>query len=1090
MGTEGVYGTTKAGIPLHHLDYKYVGSCSDGKELEKILKVLRSGEEGTYPELIEFTEKRLEEVMPKSRALRKDLPAKSYRDLGKPEQEELVNDIEEWMTDISQLDSKLKTNSDAEAISDFLPPVRSSKTIGSTSSPSQATNTFDRPQGKQKGPVAPRSYTEWDKFDPDEEVKLLEEKEKQQVKEKKEKARINTREAKLPTNVKTPAKTDQELTFLANREKDKGNDAFRSGDYKESLVYYTRSIELKPTAASYNNRAMAEIKLSEYAKAIEDCNTVIFLEPDNLKAFLRRAIAQKQTGKVQAAKKDLNKVLEIEPNNKRAKELLEEITKENSQGKVAKEAQSKSESNPTSRKQGGGQRLKIVEVDEEEDDEEETEAADEEKIKTVNGLNGVERPAEKPMTNGVIEGALAKSGAENGLEFTSQNNRAKKDLGANIASLDTSSIAAPLSVNQNNQVAEKPPMEVASQPAPPSPPRDLPNLAVRAKDEGMRLYKIGRYAEAVEKYSQAIDVLWKDKSHFKSALASLLYNRASCLGRIGDASGCVKDCTSSLNLIPDSLKAHLKRAEQFEHLEKYKEAHFDYQAVLRIDPANQQALRSNNRVNSHLLSVYGPTWRTKITEAKPTSATSQALLDNEPQSTPASVYLSSGPQKVNKVETKPEPLKKSVAERFGECKERGNNFVKQSKRCPTPSKAFLIGPKAPFRLYPSLRKTIAPITKGKHNEAVSCYTECISINPNEVASYTNRALCYLKLDKIFVELNIKLNQIFGELNIKLNQIFGELNIKLNQIFGELNIKNDLAEKDANTALGLQPDNVKALYRRALARKALGKYDTAAKDLLSLVKIDSKNMSGKKELDTVLELCRKERRETQKSQPKGKTNSRPPANKEKPASGKTTAEGNNVRRRRVVIDEVNNDDEDSEEENASSKKTPCPASKKAPPNNQQAKKGGKDQPSKQAGNTTPTRGTKQKKIHLNKPTPYDFFQAWNTVRRNDLTSYAEILRQVEPKMLPKILSNKLDADMFRNMIGAISTQLIPNGEEKLSFQILQNVCQAQRFDMAIMFLGRQDIQDLQDLFAWLGSSQKLLSSIDSKTFTIVKNKYNA
>ncbi|XP_048590640.1 sperm-associated antigen 1 isoform X2 [Nematostella vectensis] len=999
MGTEGVYGTTKAGIPLHHLDYKYVGSCSDGKELEKILKVLRSGEEGTYPELIEFTEKRLEEVMPKSRALRKDLPAKSYRDLGKPEQEELVNDIEEWMTDISQLDSKLKTNSDAEAISDFLPPVRSSKTIGSTSSPSQATNTFDRPQGKQKGPVAPRSYTEWDKFDPDEEVKLLEEKEKQQVKEKKEKARINTREAKLPTNVKTPAKTDQELTFLANREKDKGNDAFRSGDYKESLVYYTRSIELKPTAASYNNRAMAEIKLSEYAKAIEDCNTVIFLEPDNLKAFLRRAIAQKQTGKVQAAKKDLNKVLEIEPNNKRAKELLEEITKENSQGKVAKEAQSKSESNPTSRKQGGGQRLKIVEVDEEEDDEEETEAADEEKIKTVNGLNGVERPAEKPMTNGVIEGALAKSGAENGLEFTSQNNRAKKDLGANIASLDTSSIAAPLSVNQNNQVAEKPPMEVASQPAPPSPPRDLPNLAVRAKDEGMRLYKIGRYAEAVEKYSQAIDVLWKDKSHFKSALASLLYNRASCLGRIGDASGCVKDCTSSLNLIPDSLKAHLKRAEQFEHLEKYKEAHFDYQAVLRIDPANQQALRSNNRVNSHLLSVYGPTWRTKITEAKPTSATSQALLDNEPQSTPASVYLSSGPQKVNKVETKPEPLKKSVAERFGECKERGNNFVKQ----------------------------------GKHNEAVSCYTECISINPNEVASYTNRALCYLKLDK-----------------------------------------NDLAEKDANTALGLQPDNVKALYRRALARKALGKYDTAAKDLLSLVKIDSKNMSGKKELDTVLELCRKERRETQKSQPKGKTNSRPPANKEKPASGKTTAEGNNVRRRRVVIDEVNNDDEDSEEENASSKKTPCPASKKAPPNNQQAKKGGKDQPSKQAGNTTPTRGTKQKKIHLNKPTPYDFFQAWNTVRRNDLTSYAEILRQVEPKMLPKILSNKLDADMFRNMIGAISTQLIPNGEEKLSFQILQNVCQAQRFDMAIMFLGRQDIQDnlyLWQEFVWLNSDGK-------------------
>jgi len=38
-----VYGCarTKYDIPLNHLDYGYVSSCKDKKELEKIVKILR-----------------------------------------------------------------------------------------------------------------------------------------------------------------------------------------------------------------------------------------------------------------------------------------------------------------------------------------------------------------------------------------------------------------------------------------------------------------------------------------------------------------------------------------------------------------------------------------------------------------------------------------------------------------------------------------------------------------------------------------------------------------------------------------------------------------------------------------------------------------------------------------------------------------------------------------------------------------------------------------------------------------------------------------------------------------------------------------
>jgi hypothetical protein len=37
------------------------------------------------------------------------------------------------------------------------------------------------------------------------------------------------------------ALTEQEKGLVANREKDKGNEAFKANDYEEAVVYYTRS---------------------------------------------------------------------------------------------------------------------------------------------------------------------------------------------------------------------------------------------------------------------------------------------------------------------------------------------------------------------------------------------------------------------------------------------------------------------------------------------------------------------------------------------------------------------------------------------------------------------------------------------------------------------------------------------------------------------------------------------------------------------------------------------------------------------------------------------------------------------------------
>lgn len=41
-----------------------------------------------------------------------------------------------------------------------------------------------------------------------------------------------------------PVLTQQEKLLLANRERDKGNDAFRANDYEEAVAYYSRSAHL------------------------------------------------------------------------------------------------------------------------------------------------------------------------------------------------------------------------------------------------------------------------------------------------------------------------------------------------------------------------------------------------------------------------------------------------------------------------------------------------------------------------------------------------------------------------------------------------------------------------------------------------------------------------------------------------------------------------------------------------------------------------------------------------------------------------------------------------------------------------------
>ncbi|KAF5300748.1 hypothetical protein FQA39_LY10993, partial [Lamprigera yunnana] len=71
--------------------------------------------------------------------------------------------------------------------------------------------------------------------------------------------------------------------------KERGNECFKAGEYKNALQHYTYSIQCKPLAVGYTNRAIVYIKLKKYPLAINDCREALKLDPKSFKAYLRLA---------------------------------------------------------------------------------------------------------------------------------------------------------------------------------------------------------------------------------------------------------------------------------------------------------------------------------------------------------------------------------------------------------------------------------------------------------------------------------------------------------------------------------------------------------------------------------------------------------------------------------------------------------------------------------------------------------------------------------------------------------------------------------------------------------------------------------
>ncbi|XP_036088792.1 sperm-associated antigen 1 isoform X2 [Rousettus aegyptiacus] len=637
------FGKTKTfKIPVEHLDFKYIEKCSDIKHLEKILCVLRSGEEGYYPELTEFCEKRLKELSPESRALRKDKPAATASSFTAEEWETIDGDIKE----------------------------KCSKS---------------RPAKKKM----PRDYAEWDKFDVEKECSKIDE-------DYKEKTVINNKShlSKIETRLDTTGLTGKEKDFLATHEKEKGNEAFNSGDYEEAVKYYTRSLSVLPTVAAYNNRAQAELKLQNWNSAFQDCEKVLELEPGNLKALLRRATTYKHQNKLQEAIEDLRKVLDVEPDNELAKKTLSEVERD------------LKNSEPASKTQTKGKRMVIQEVENSEDEDgKDSGRKHEDSNEDKRAAEPAEAArAEEPRAMGNIQKKLTGKSEdgkrpERGASRRGRAPGAGADKRGRPRALATAGGANGLP--RGGRGAGDPAAADAS-PGPRAPPPAPAAGPAGLKSQGNELFKSGQFAEAALKYSAAVAQLEPAGSGSADDLSILYSNRAACYLKEGNCSGCIQDCNRALELHPFSIKPLLRRAMAYETLEQYQKAYVDYKTVLQIDCGIQIANDSINRITRILMDLDGPSWREKLSPI-PSVPTSVQLRAWRPTAgmPPDQVGDSSNHHQPGTTDEK----------MFKTLKEEGNQCVKDKN----------------------------------YKDALSKYSECLKINNKECAIYTNRALCYLKL---------------------------------------------------------------------------------------------------------------------------------------------------------------------------------------------------------------------------------------------------------------------------------------------------------------------------------------------------------
>ncbi|KAB0795552.1 hypothetical protein PPYR_12391 [Photinus pyralis] len=113
------------------------------------------------------------------------------------------------------------------------------------------------------------------------------------------------------------------------------------------------------------------------------------------------------------------------------------------------------------------------------------------------------------------------------------------------------------------------------------------------KKKGNDLFKNCQYLDSIKVYTDALKLYPLEHASERSIVYA---NRAASKLHINCKESAVDDCTKSIELNPNYVRAILRRAKLYEEREKLDESLEDYKKILELDPGNKEAIMACQRL--------------------------------------------------------------------------------------------------------------------------------------------------------------------------------------------------------------------------------------------------------------------------------------------------------------------------------------------------------------------------------------------------------------------------------------------------------------------------------------------------------------
>lgn len=955
---------------------------------------------------------------------------------------------------------------------------------------------------KQPGGGARHTYDnyqkKWDKWDNAEFIEdvLTEEakKEEDEAKQKQERASKVAKPKVSDLVRQAPVKkglNSVEKKILADKEKEKGNECFKSGEYDTALEYYARGLTLHENAVIYANRAMAYLRLDRPADAVKDCDSALRVDPSYKKALFRRGLAYKALKSWDDAAADLKAALTADPDNK---QILKELTAvERGQAEARKNRFKRmaveevgDEKKPTAAPQKTFKRI-AVEEDSDSDSDEESGGDEEAKQEAPPVAQArriaVEESSDEDEDEDEEESAPAKPAFT---RVAVEEDSSDEDSSDNTSEQEKASpppiAAAPRRIVVEESSSDDEDEEAAS-PVPVPPVVEDCAEALKIKAEGNLHFQGGRYEQAIEAYTRSLEKLPRE-DHPEAV--KIYSNRAACHAQGGNHRQVVADCNAALALEPTAIKALMRRSHALESLEKFGPALDDMKAVLKLDWNIKEAQTARQRLESFVRAEHKMNGTTpepkKEAWAQPAAKQPDAApkVGVQPKKRIVVEEDSSDDDEEEAAAKKTEPAKTAPPPKvFEQSKKRivveedssdseeevAAKKTEPAKTTSTPKvveqakKRIVVEEDSDAdsddedEITPEERVANATKAKDQGNaafkqrdfgEAVRMYTlaiECQCEDTTLVGSlYNNRAMAELKVGASMPEGSLERFSSFKQ-----------------------------ALKDTTTVLKTEPDNVKALFRKGQAYMGLDEYEHAARELAEVVRLQPTNKAAKTELaqaNAKLAQIKTVEAAVSKHLAGGDGGDDAQSSIVMPGTAKSQAKAGGTS---PMISEVD-----------------ASVDKKKDKKLRQKKKGSKPMIIEEVAVKTTSTGSgssaqpksSPKSSPRGMPAPLQigkpsvpsnppvsstaFEQQYNRLKKYP-ELFCDYLQLIKPETLPKLFRSSITADMLLAIVSCLSSEFLgKRGMAKEAFMYTQNLSKIGRMSTTLLAMTRDERAQLTDL----------------------------